>query len=313
MGVEFKVSPDELVAAAGQIREHAGEIESHGATLGGKTAAPVGRGAIGEVVETAVRRGIHIVEHGITQAVARFHHLTAEGLEKVAAETKRMDHAVGTSFHDLEHGPSALTTGTDRMVTPRHVGEEGDKVPKESLRSKQQAEHERQAKAAGTNAKIDQQLGKVNPKFDRSKSAYSENCTGVVQAYEMQRRGTDVAAGPLDKHLRKDEGGPGGRPLSVIENAWGGKFTAGSRTDIEKAFSQEGSRGVVYIRWKGGTAHVFSVENVAGRVRFVDGQPKPPVVDASHYFNMGSVTKYLRTDHLPTPPGSATAPYLEGP
>jgi hypothetical protein len=31
---------------------------------------------------------------------------------------------------------------------------------------------------------------------------------------------------------------------------------------------------------------VFNVENVGGKVRFVDGQPTPPVPGASHYFDM---------------------------
>jgi hypothetical protein len=159
---------------------------------------------------------------------------------------------------------------------------------------------------------IDQTLDRVNPKFDAIRSAYSENCTGVVQANELRRRGLDVEAGPLESHLRADQGGQGGRPLDVIEQPWNRKFTDGTKTEIEAAFQDPGARGVVYIRWHGiKGAHVFNVENVGGKVRFVDGQPTPPVADASHYFNLGGRTAYLRLDDLQTPDRDATKPYLE--
>lgn len=163
--------------------------------------------------------------------------------------------------------------------------------------------------------KVDQQIDSavdaVNPRYDRTESAYSENCTGVVQAYELRRRGHDVRAGPLEKNLRTDEGGPGGRSLDVIEKAWGGRFIPGSRAEIEEAFKQPGSRGVVYIRWDAGGAHVFNVENNGGKARFVDGQPTPARRDASRYFGRGHSTKYIRLDDRSEPPDSATGRYLE--
>lgn len=98
----------------------------------------------------------------------------------------------------------------------------------------------------------------------------------------------------------------------MIENAWNRGFTDGTKSEIEAAFKDPGARGVVYIAWHGNTgAHVFNVENVGGKVRFVDGQPTPSVTDASHYFNLGSRTAYLRLDDLQTPHHSATKPYLE--
>jgi hypothetical protein len=169
--------------------------------------------------------------------------------------------------------------------------------------------------AAGRNAEvnkqIDEALEKVNPKFDPSQSAYRENCTSVVQANELRRRGLDVQAGPLEKPRWSSEGGPGGRPASAITGPWGGKFTPGTKADIEQAFKEPGSRGVVAIAWNGGGGHVFNVENVGGEVRFIDGQPTPPVTDAAGYFSMGRNTAYIRLDDRPTPPQSATKPYLE--
>lgn len=162
-------------------------------------------------------------------------------------------------------------------------------------------------------AELEQTLNKVNPKYDAASTAYSENCTGVVQANELRRRGHEVAAGPLEKHLRSDEGGAGGRPLSIIEQAWGGTFTRGTKAEIEEAFKDPGARGIIYIAWNGPYygSHVFSVENVGGKVRFVDGQPKPPVHDAEYYFTMGHSPEYLRVDDRPTPPKSQTDPLFE--
>jgi hypothetical protein len=200
------------------------------------------------------------------------------------------------------HEDQAQEGATDQQAQDRRERDEQQRAVGEEL-------------AKGYEQKIDQQIDRaadtVNPRFDWTKSAYSENCTGVVQAYELRRRGHDVQAGALENHLRKDEGGPGGRSLSVIENAWGGKFTLGSKGEIEEAFKQPGSRGVVYIRWHGGGAHVFNVENNGGKVRFVDGQPTPARYDASDYFGKGYGTKYLRTDDRPEPPETATKRYLE--
>ena len=166
---------------------------------------------------------------------------------------------------------------------------------------------------AEINSEVDKTLDSVNPNFKKGESAYSENCTGVVQANELTRRGIPAEAGPLEKPLRTDAGGNGGRKPSTIENAWGRKFTAGSKADIEQAFKDPGSRGIVSIRWNKGGGHVFNVENVGGTVRFLDGQPIPVRTDASFYFTHGSKTKYLRLDDLPTPSPSATSPYVTTP
>jgi hypothetical protein len=181
----------------------------------------------------------------------------------------------------------------------------------ENLRQRTLGEELGAAADKKVDREIDETLDKVNPKYDPTKSAYSENCTGVVQANDLRRRGYDVEAGPLEGHLRMDQGGPGGRALDSIEDPWGRKFTDGTKSEIEDAFREPGARGIVYIRWHSGGAHVFNVENVGGKVRFVDGQPTPPITDASNYFNLGSHTKYVRLDDLRTADPKATRPYLE--
>lgn len=163
------------------------------------------------------------------------------------------------------------------------------------------------------NKEIDDTLAKVNPKFDPSKSAYSENCTSVTQVYELRRRGIDAEAGPLEKHLWSSEGGMGGRYPSSIENTWGRNFTTGDRDEIVKAFEGygPGSRGIVGIYWDKGGGHVFNVENVGGQVRFIDAQPHPGITDASGYFGKGHGTQYVRLDDLPTPDSSKLKRFLE--
>ncbi|WP_158581618.1 toxin glutamine deamidase domain-containing protein [Actinomadura spongiicola] len=233
---------------------------------------------------------------------------------------------------DAEHTPQAPDGTTDNTPAPpdNRTGEQ-ETAPEDQTTDQPTGPQEPRADSDGPgdapqrklgeelaeltdnkiNTEIDSILDKVNPKFDCARSAYSENCTGVVQANELQRRGSDVEAGPLERSLRTDEGGQGGRPLTVIERAWGDNFVPGSKADIEDAFKEPGSRGIVYIGWNRGGAHVFNVENVGGNVRFVDGQPTPSVPDASHYFALGTNTHYLRLDNLPTPPKRAVARFLE--
>jgi hypothetical protein len=105
MGDEFEVDPAALRAAAGQLEQHGGEVASHGETLGASTAGAVGRGAIGEAVESAVKRGIRIVAHDVTAAARKFYADAAVVMRKAAAETERRDGEAKRAFDGL--GPAA--------------------------------------------------------------------------------------------------------------------------------------------------------------------------------------------------------------
>ena len=63
----------------------------------------MGHGAIGEVVEGLVKRGVRAAGEGVSKAVADFHRGTAEGLTKVATRTREADARAAKSFKDLEH------------------------------------------------------------------------------------------------------------------------------------------------------------------------------------------------------------------
>jgi hypothetical protein len=134
-------------------------------------------------------------------------------------EDRQSDETLRPAGADIED------QNVDIRATPKHEGSPGnegsDAVERQHSLGKELAKDF----DGKVGKEIDETLDKVNPRFDRTKSAYRENCTSVVQATEIRRRGSDVEAGPLEKDLRKDEGGPGGQPLSVIEQAWDRSFT----------------------------------------------------------------------------------------
>lgn len=122
---EFEVDPGALRAAAGQLDEHAGEVAAHAETLDARTAPRVGRGAIGEVVEAAVRRGLRIVAHDLGAAVQRFYADAAKVMRKAAAETERRDAEAREAFDalgrgGLRAGPRASTIEGPREVRAGH-------------------------------------------------------------------------------------------------------------------------------------------------------------------------------------------------
>ncbi|KFG71480.1 hypothetical protein FM21_35070 [Streptomyces mutabilis] len=168
----------------------------------------------------------------------------------------------------------------------------------------------RAAEARRTAKQVDKALAGANPKYQAGVRAYSHNCTHVSQAYELRRRGLDVQAAPDTT---------GGRSIREYSEPWGGwqRFTHCDssaldvgRSEIERAFAEPGSRGIVNVRWKNGGGHAFNVENVGGKVRFIDAQPTPPVTDASHYFSHAKTSGYLRLDDKPTPSKEALKSFI---
>ncbi|MFF9785645.1 toxin glutamine deamidase domain-containing protein [Streptomyces nigrescens] len=173
-----------------------------------------------------------------------------------------------------------------------------------------QSKRARAADARRANKGVEQALQKSNPKYYPGVRAYSHNCTHVAQAYELRRRGMDVEAAP-DK--------TGGRSVYDYSQPWGGlqQYTECDnsapdvgRSEVERAFAEPGSRGLVRVRWKNGGGHAFNVENVDGTVRFIDAQPTPPVTDASHYFSLAESSGFIRLDDKPTPHKQSLASFI---
>jgi hypothetical protein len=117
MGEGFSVDPKALRAAAGHLDAHASEVAAHGEALGAQTAGPVGRGAIGEVVESAVRRGLRIVAHDLSRAVEKFYAHTAAVIRRAAAETERTDGEAKAAFDDLAYGRTMCVEAASDSAT----------------------------------------------------------------------------------------------------------------------------------------------------------------------------------------------------
>jgi hypothetical protein len=119
---DFKVDPASLRVAAGQLDVHAGAVASHGETLGASTAGSVGHGAIGEVVETATKRGLRIVFHDISNAVHKFYTDAATVMRKAATETERVEAENRTRFDSMSHGPHDVHLGARAGVVTSPSG-----------------------------------------------------------------------------------------------------------------------------------------------------------------------------------------------
>src|SRR5215831_15463474 len=125
MAEGFEIDPAALRAAAGQLDLHAGDVASHGEMLDARTAGTIGRGPIGEVMESTVRRGIRIAAHDVSRAVARFYSDAAGLMRKAAAETERTDGQARSAFDDLARG-----RGPSAGAGSRTVAIEGSAAPR---------------------------------------------------------------------------------------------------------------------------------------------------------------------------------------
>lgn len=132
-----------------------------------------------------------------------------------------------------------------------------------------------------------------------SSGEYRNNCGYAAIAYDMRRRGYDVTAAPdLNGDTESNLASTYVDPATGQPPEW---RTTGNRSATVDAIKDlgPGSRAIVQVRWKGdGGGHAFVVENVDGKVVFLD--PQSNKVDVDGYFDRiepGSV-KILRTDNL---------------
>lgn len=128
---------------------------------------------------------------------------------------------------------------------------------------------------------------------------FSENCQRAVVAYELRRRGYNVIALPTYSGDTLPTGGKWqgafqhARPIKV-----GASTPAKTQANLEaqmKSFGN-GSRGIVKI-----PGHVFNVENVGGKVRYVDAQTNT-IYNSNNVFSRigkkSSTIQLIRTDNL---------------
>jgi hypothetical protein len=145
-------------------------------------------------------------------------------------------------------------------------------------------------------------LANTNPNFNKGRE-YQINCQRCVYAYELQRQGYDVEAKPRVMN-GKDPMDNGTWKNGFENQTWEGSL--GTRnTSVEKNIVSkmqgwgDGSRGIVYVAWKGGNAHVFNIENKGGKVSIFDGQVGKSY-SLSDYLSLAkpSSTMLSRVDNL---------------
>jgi len=137
----------------------------------------------------------------------------------------------------------------------------------------------------GVNIIIDA-LG-TNPEYP--KPAYTVNCVHVVNAYELRARGYDVQATALPDMFRLNRGRNSQEALDRWVDRNGmphGRLQEQLDTaEMLKRTEElpEGARGWVAVNWEGGGSHIFNVEKINGKVRFVDAQKNEPELDIYTY------------------------------
>lgn len=170
----------------------------------------------------------------------------------------------------------------------------------------------------------------TNPGYQATKGAdknYSHNCSSVVQAYEMQRRGYAVKAAPVKAGKgRYDEQYVGewwkdanGDPVKMLHLSTrpkpqatmvdGKKVLPNSSIEAKAKLDEyldtlpDGSRGFIALHWAKGGGHVFSWEKVNGKPVFLEGQTGN--VDAARHlapgkFKPASLRVVRIDDKIPT-------------
>ena len=141
----------------------------------------------------------------------------------------------------------------------------------------------------------------ANPFYNTSgaQGDFSENCQRCVVAYELRRRGYDVVALPT---YAGDKLPSGSRWQGAFQKAKsvnvGSTNPRTAQANLEKLMKQygNGSRGIVKI-----PGHVFNVENVGGKIRYVDAQTNTIYNSNNVFSRLGkkaSNVELLRTDNL---------------
>ena len=128
---------------------------------------------------------------------------------------------------------------------------------------------------------------------------FSENCQRAVVAYELRRRGYDVIALPTHTGDTLPAGGKWrGAFLHSKEIKVGASTPQKTQANLEKQMKSfgHGSRGIVRI-----PGHVFNVENVNGKIRYVDAQTNTIYNSKNVFSRIGkksSSITLIRTDNL---------------
>lgn len=141
---------------------------------------------------------------------------------------------------------------------------------------------------------IEDSLTLANPKYQRGGDpAYTTNCQRCVFAYELLRRGYDVEA---RKALSHDPLSTASETLgwpSIIKgyNKEASLIKQNTKRKVQQEVEQrmlsygDGARAIIGVQWSGRrhSGHAFIVENVGGKIKYVD--PQSAESDVSKYMN----------------------------
>lgn len=153
----------------------------------------------------------------------------------------------------------------------------------------------------GSSIPVMDALAGANPFYSGgTQGDFSANCQRAVAAYEMRRRGYDVMALPT---YAGDRMPSAGNWEKVFNNAKrlnvGASSPQKAQANLESQMKSygNGARGIVGI-----PGHVFNVENVGGKIRYIDAQTNTVYNSKGVFSRLGkrgsqSVT-LIRTDKL---------------
>lgn len=128
---------------------------------------------------------------------------------------------------------------------------------------------------------------------------FTENCQRAVVAYELRRRGYDVVALPTYKNDNLPSGGRWQGAFQKAKTVNVGSTnpkTAQANLESQMKSYGKGSRGIVKI-----PGHVFNVENVNGKIRYVDAQTNTIYNSNNVFSRLGkeaASVQLVRTDNL---------------
>ena len=129
---------------------------------------------------------------------------------------------------------------------------------------------------APTGMSIEEAMLNTNPKFQSGKE-YQWNCQRCVYAYEMNRRGEKCIARPTNMFNGNDDYARKEWSHTMQNQKWyrvGSKSGSKTISNIEDKMRSygNGARGIIYVVWEKGDAHVFNVENIGGKIHYIDSQ-----------------------------------------
>lgn len=149
---------------------------------------------------------------------------------------------------------------------------------------------------------------RTNPEYP--KLAYTVNCVHVVNAYELRARGYDVTATPLPDAMVPENG----RSVREALDRWVGADGKphGRATDWiyqHEMLDQvdalpEGGRAWLVVGWDKGGSHIFNVERINGKIKYIDAQKGAYDFDINEYMRLSlgvgknRAWKFIRVDDL---------------